>query len=477
MRSFILGALLPALTWAAPAAKRDDAEPTLMTFTFAGELVTATYYGTATSTGAEACPTETFTYDGAVITVPYTGPGTPQSCLTAVSSAAAPCPTETFTYEGVVITVPYTGPGTPQSCLTSSESTPTSASQVESSEPSTTVSAPTETSAPASVATSSPTTIATGPGDGGPSVATSDLVSPTTSTSVAASTSSSSSTVAKGFNYGSSGMTQSTYVTQFNLARDLIGTSGFTSARLYTSIQDGTTAGIISAIPAAIATKTYLLLGLFYPNVDNEIAALTAAIDEYGTDLADLVLGISVGSEDLYRDSVLGINANEGTGATPDELVSFIQATRNAIAGTALSSTLVGHVDTWNSWTNASNAAVITVSDFIGMDAYPYYQTTDDNVISNGQSLFETAYDATVAVAGGKPVWITETGWPVFGSTEANAVASTTNAEIYWQQVGCGFAFDKIPTFWYDLVDEGAVPSFGVTDGTTTPLYDLTCSS
>jgi len=246
---------------------------------------------------------------------------------------------------------------------------------------------------------------------------------------------------------------------------------------LYTSIQDGTTNGIISAIPAAIATQTYLLLGLFYPNVDNELAALTAAIEQYGTDFADLVLGISVGSEDLYRDSVLGIGANEGAGASPDELVSFIQATRNAIAGTVLSDKLVGHVDTWNSWTNSSNAAVITASDFIGMDAYPYYQTTDDNVISNGQSLFETAYQATVGVAGGKPVWITETGWPVTGPTEAGAVASTANAETYWQQVGCGFAFDKIPTFWYDLVDEGASPSFGVTDGTTTPLYDLSCSS
>jgi glucan endo-1,3-beta-D-glucosidase len=472
MRSFVLGAFLPALALAAPAAKRDDASPTLITFTFAGELVTATYYGTATTTDT-ACPTETFTYEGAVITVPYTGPGTPQSCLTAVSSAAAPCPTETFTYEGVVITVPYTGPGTPQSCLTSSESTPTSQAVTSESSP---ASVPTQTSAPVSVSTT-PATIATTPAVTETSTPTTAATSATSVSSATSSTSSSSSAIPKGFNYGSSGMTQSIYETQFTLAQDLIGTSGFTSARLYTSIQDGTTNGIISAIPAAIATKTYLLLGLFYPNVDNEIAALTAAIDQYGSDFADLVLGISVGSEDLYRDSVLGIGANEGTGATPDELVSFIQATRNAIAGTVLADKLVGHVDTWNSWTNSSNAAVITASDFIGMDAYPYYQTTDANTIANGQSLFETAYQATVSVAGGKPVWITETGWPVSGPVEADAVASTANAETYWQAVGCGFAFDKIPTFWYDLVDEGAVPSFGVTDGTTTPLFDLTCSA
>jgi glucan endo-1,3-beta-D-glucosidase len=272
-------------------------------------------------------------------------------------------------------------------------------------------------------------------------------------------------------------MTQSIYETQFNLARGLVGASGFTSARLYTGIQDGTTNGVISAIPAAIATNTSLLLGLFYPNVDNEIAALKSAIDQYGTQLADLVLGISVGSEDLYRDSPDGIASKEGTGATPDQLVSFIQATRNAISGTALSGKMVGHVDTWNAWTNGSNAAVIAAVDFLGTDAYPYYQTTYANAISNGQSLFEAAYQATVDVAGGKPVWITETGWPVSGDTEAAAVPSTANAETYWQQVGCGFAFDKIPTFWYDLVDEGASPSFGVTGGSTTPLYDLSCSA
>jgi len=467
MRSFILGALLPALAAAAPVAKRADASPTLMTFTYAGELVTATYYGTATSANA-VCPTETFTYEGAVITVPYTGPGTPQSCLTKANTAAPPCPTQTFTYEGAVITVPYTGPGTPQSCMTGDKSTPTADSQP----------APVTTSAPAK--TSEPGKSSNLPSSSTPQQSESVAPASSAASSAPAAASSASSSyngIIKGFNYGSSGMTESTYVTQFNLARNLVGTSGFTSARLYTTIQDQTTNDPISAIPAAIATNTSLLLGLFYPNVDNEIAALKSAIDQYGSKLADLVLGISVGSEDLYRESPDGIASHEGTGASPDQLVSFIQVTRNAIKGTVLSNKMVGHVDTWNAWTNSSNAAVIGAVDFLGTDAYPYYQTTYQNSISNGQSLFESAYKATVSVAGGKPVWITETGWPVSGPTMAQAVANTANAETYWQQVGCGFAFNKIPTFWFDLVDGGASPSFGVTGGSTTPLYGLSCSA
>jgi glucan endo-1,3-beta-D-glucosidase len=466
MRSFVLPALLPAFALAAPAHHQRDASPspTLFTFTYDGNPVTATWYGTAIPTVAAPCPTMTFTYEGAVITAPYTGPGTPQSCLTeAPSPTAAPaCPTMTFTYDGVVITAPYTGPGTPQSCLTPGGAV-----------------APTTAPAGTEPASSAPPATQTSEAESSVPPVTSATSVPQTqaSTSPATSTASPISSIAKGFNYGSSGMTQSIYETQFNIAKDLVGTSGFTSARLYTTIQDGTTNDPISAIPAAIATNTTLLLGLFYPNVDNELAALSAAIQQYGTAFTDLVIAISAGSEDLYRNSPTGIENGSNPGANPADIISFIQATRNAIAGTALSGKPVGHVDTWTAYVNGSNADVITNCDFLGVDAYPYYQNTDANTIENGQSLFESAYQATVGVAQGKPVWITETGWPASGPLFGQAVASTANAETYWQEVGCGFAFDKIPTWWYDLVDAGASPSFGVTLGTTTPLYDLTCSA
>lgn len=321
---------------------------------------------------------------------------------------------------------------------------------------------------------------AAGPGDGGPSVPSSILSTETAppSQKTSPSTPPTSGAIPKGFNYGSAGMTLSSFQTQFSIARSLRGTSGFTSARLYTMIQDGTTNTVISAIPAAITTKTYLLLGLFYPNIDNELTALIAAINKYGTAFTDLVMGISVGSEDLYRNSPTGIENHSNAGANPNDIVSFIQATRQAIRNTPLAGKMVGHVDTWTAFVNSSNNAVIAASDFLGMDAYPYYQTTMANDITQGATLLKQAYQATVAVSQGKPVWITETGWPFSGLNAGTAVANAGNAQTYWDQVGCDFAFDKIPTFWYDLVDTGASPSFGVTDGGSNgPLYNLSCSS
>lgn len=181
----------------------------------------------------------------------------------------------------------------------------------------------------------------------------------------------------KGFNYGAqfnndAAKTLTDFEYEFNDAKTLPGTDGWTSARLYTMIQHGTQNTVIEAIQAAINTKTTLLLGLWasagQESFNNEIAALKAAISQYGTAFTDLVVGISVGSEDLYRISPDGAGGNPG--AEPDVLVSYIKQVRDAIAGTSLSGAKLGHVDTWQVYVNASNSAVIDNVDWIGMGAY-----------------------------------------------------------------------------------------------------------
>lgn len=187
----------------------------------------------------------------------------------------------------------------------------------------------------------------------------------------------------KGFNYGSTFTTgaakqQSDFEAEFRTAQGLVGApaGGFRSARLYTMIvsypvplhpvpfatslmcltvrlvnqQAGTTNAPISAIPAAIATKTSLLLGLWASAGDvafaNELQALSSAIQQYGTALSGLVAGISVGSEDLYRVSPTGIENKENPGAQPLTIAHYIKQVRDIIHNTALSGAPVGHADT-----------------------------------------------------------------------------------------------------------------------------------
>ena len=284
----------------------------------------------------------------------------------------------------------------------------------------------------------------------------------------------------RGFNYAAQGQSQANFEASFKTAAGLEGANDFTSARLYTMIQEGTINSPISAIPAAIDTQTTLLLGLWasanQASFDNEIAALKSAISQYGSDFADLVVGISVGSEDLYRISTTGLmNDPAGVGQAPDVLTNYIGQVRTAIQGTALSSAPVGHVDTWNAFVNGSNSAVIAACDFLGLDEYPYYQTTDDNTIDNAKSLFFEAYDKVAAVAGGAQIWVTEAGWPTSGPESNEAVASVDDAEIFWQDVACELENRGIDFWWYILEDAGASPSFGVSQNGK-PLYNLACN-
>lgn len=169
----------------------------------------------------------------------------------------------------------------------------------------------------------------------------------------------------------------------------------------------------------------------------NEISALKAAIGQYGGDFASIVDGISIGSEDLYRKSPQGVAAGSNPGVDPDVLVKYINQVREAIAGTALEGALIGHVDTWTAWDDPSSGVVVDALDWLGMDAYPYFQDTMPNAIGQSKSLFDAALGRTRAAAGGKQVWVTETGQPVSGKTSGGSVASLENAENYWKTVGC----------------------------------------
>lgn len=289
-----------------------------------------------------------------------------------------------------------------------------------------------------------------------------------------------------GFNSGASddkgnAKNQQDFEREFKAAKSLNGAPGeFNTIRLYSNIQWNTPNTPIAAFPAAIATNTSLLLGIWASgtdNIDNELSALTSALDEHGSQLADLVVGISVGSEDLYRVSEPGLRNNAGVGNDADTIVRFIKDARTRLADTPLKGKPFTHVDTWTAWVNGSNKAVIDEIDFLAVNAFPFYEAERDNQISNAGSLLNSALTATEGVAGGKDVWITETGWAYTGPAFGAAEATVDNAGEYWQEVGCKL-FGKRNVFWYTLRDANPdnEVKFAITDNlSTTPRYNLTC--
>ncbi|CAK4033790.1 glycoside hydrolase family 17 [Lecanosticta acicola] len=231
-----------------------------------------------------------------------------------------------------------------------------------------------------------------------------------------------------------------------------------TSVRLYASSDCNTLA---NAVPAAIATGTQILVGVWTEDSAHYTAeknALEAAINEHGY---DWILAISVGSEDLYR--------GDTSAAT---LAQQIYDVRGMVRQWGVEAE-VGHVDTWTAWVDAANDAVIEACDFVGMDGYPYWQ---DVAIENAYDTFFASYQNTLdhvqSVKAGTWVWVTETSWPVSGAAQGAAIASVDNARTYWRSVACQL-FKQAHVFWYAYQDYSATPSFGVFDSNGNAQYDL----
>ncbi|THW05054.1 glycoside hydrolase [Aureobasidium pullulans] len=265
----------------------------------------------------------------------------------------------------------------------------------------------------------------------------------------------------KGFNIAANNpdgscKTQAQWASAFQKLSSLPG--HFTSVRLYASSDCNTLA---LAVPAALSTGTQLLVGVWAEDAAHfkaEKDALESAIKRYGQ---DWIIAISVGSEDLYRKDT-----------NPGALAQKIYDVRGMVRAMGVKKE-VGHVDTWTAWVDGANTEVIKASDFIGLDAYPYFEGSS---IENASNTFWSAINKVRSVVDkvspGKWVWVTETGWPVNGPNYGNGVASVKNAQTFWKQVACA-AFKQIHIFWYVHQDYQESPSFGVIDRNEKAIYDI----
>lgn len=71
-------------------------------------------------------------------------------------------------------------------------------------------------------------------------------------------------------------------------------------------------------------------------NITNELSALASAMEQHGDDFTNAVIGVSVGSEDMYRVTEKALESEAGVGQGPEVIVKFIKDTRKALKGTTL---------------------------------------------------------------------------------------------------------------------------------------------
>jgi len=290
-------------------------------------------------------------------------------------------------------------------------------------------------------------------------------------------------TICTGFNHGAfwgsggNAKTAEDFKAGFGYAHDLKSAVPFNSARLFTCKQQGTDDDYSQAFDAAVETKTNLLLGMWISParrsdplddlIKAELSALGKGFEKHGQALADLVIGLSVGSEDVFRWE----DDKENVGVAATEVTAAIKKVKDTIASSKfakyMASKPIGHVDT-------AKHSIVDGADFYGITVYPYW---NKDPVANAKVSFKGTLDDVISRAKGKPIWIAEVGWPFQGASQGASQADAQSLQQFWTDVGCTI-IGKYTTFWFELIkdSESNQPDWGMIDSETHKArIDLSC--
>jgi glucan 1,3-beta-glucosidase len=158
-----------------------------------------------------------------------------------------------------------------------------------------------------------------------------------------------------------------------------------------------------------------------------EIESLISLAKEGLVDIA------AVGNEVLYRNDL-----------SKQELMYFIQHVKNEIPGIP-----VGYVDAYYEF--VQHPDISELCDVILSNCYPFWEGTDFKYsLHHMQNMYQQA-----KMAGkGKPVIITETGWPSKGESLGGAIPSIKNAIKYFINTHLWAMDENIGVFYFSSFDE-----------------------
>ncbi len=161
---------------------------------------------------------------------------------------------------------------------------------------------------------------------------------------------------------------------------------------------------------------------------EEEIEALIGLAKEGCVDIA------AVGNEVLYRKEL-----------TLEQLLDYMQRVKDAV-GPEIP---VGYVDAYYEF--SSHPELAEASDVILSNCYPYWEGCP---IEHSLNHMKAMYGQASHAAEGKPVIITECGWPSEGGGLRGALASQENAMKYFIDAQKWSREANIPMFYFSSFDE-----------------------
>ena len=186
---------------------------------------------------------------------------------------------------------------------------------------------------------------------------------------------------------------------------------------------------LIPAIAKAAGLKTLVGVWLDDNREQNELELANAiALAEAGH--VDM---LGVGNEVLLRGDL-----------TEDELLDYLNRAKAAVGNVP-----VGYVDAYFEFND--HPRIADACDVILANCYPFWEGCPaEHALLYMKEMYRRAQYA----ANGKPVVISETGWPNIGTAEGGAVPSELNAIKYFVDTYRWAEQDGIEVFWFSSFDE-----------------------
>lgn len=142
---------------------------------------------------------------------------------------------------------------------------------------------------------------------------------------------------------------------------------------------------------------------------------------------------LAVGNEVLLRGDL-----------SSDEVVAYIQRARESAPGVTIS-----YVDAYFLFENHPNVA--EACDVLLINCYPFWERCP---LEYSLPYMQEMVRRTQAVAGGKKIIISETGWPSVGTPYGGAIPGEENALAYFVQAYEWAAREGIEIFYFSSFDE-----------------------
>ncbi|MBD3222292.1 glycosyl hydrolase, partial [bacterium] len=160
---------------------------------------------------------------------------------------------------------------------------------------------------------------------------------------------------------------------------------------------------------------------------EREIAALIEVARAGHVDIA------AVGNEVLLRGDL-----------STDQLIDYVRRVKAALPDLP-----VGCVDAYFQFDESPE--LVRACDVILANCYPFWEGCD---VAEASTRLQQMHASVVKVAGGKPVIVTETGWPSDGSPVRQAMPSPVNVMKYFIDLNKWSQKHGVDVFYFSSFDE-----------------------